>query len=59
MTDDERAALRELIDAARPYAEQVVGEDFPCHIGIVSMEGCVRCAGILRLRAAIEAAELL
>jgi hypothetical protein len=49
--------MKNLIEAAWPFAEESVGEDFPCHLGICPIEKCGRCSRILTLRRAIEEAE--
>jgi hypothetical protein len=54
MTDD----IRELIDAARPFAETEPRVDWVCHGGDPAQwEHCGHCNRIRRLRAAIKAVE--
>lgn len=49
------AALHDLAEALRPFAEQGVSDDDPCHRGLVAKEACARCGPILAARKALLA----
>ena len=50
------ASAPALLEALREFADEPIGEEFSCHLGIVAMADCSRCRRILRARAAIAAA---
>lgn len=53
------AASADLLDALRPFAEDIATDTLGCHIGITTKEQCVRCSRILAAREAIARAEQL
>jgi hypothetical protein len=49
--------LNQLLEALRPFADQMISDDSMCHRGLCSAEECCRCSKILKARAAIAAGE--